>query len=172
MYCPGCGAESLVGSKYCKRCGGALTTTALDVRPSAPVSSRPVGAAWAMALASTAIGLGGLGITIEAVVDLVRSSQNAPVGGITAIAIVMLICGSLTIVSIVGLLIRLLSRLLGLASEPSMAQKIAHKALNDNNPAVVTYPPTASPQAAIPASVTEHTTRNFEARIYDRSARD
>src|SRR5262245_54333383 len=123
MYCPGCGGEVLVGSKFCKRCGGSLTTTALDVRPSSP-APRPSGPAWAMALASTAIGLGGLGITIEAVVDLVRPAQNAPVGGITAIAIVMLICGSLTVVTIVALLIRLLSRLLGLPSEPSMAAKV------------------------------------------------
>jgi len=170
MYCPSCGAESLVGSKYCKRCGGSLATTALDVRPSITIA-RPAGVAWAMALASTAIGLGGLGITIEAVVDLLRPSQNAPVAGVTAIAIVMLICGSLTIVSIVALLIKLLSRLLGLPPETSMAVKVARKALNDNGPAI-TYPPTVGSQAAIPASVTEHTTRNFEARMYERSARD
>src|SRR5215471_12735778 len=101
MYCPGCGAEAVIGSKYCKHCGGVLATTALDVRPNL-ASSRPAGVAWAMALASTAIGLGGLGITIANVVDLVRPSPVGPVGGLTAIAIVMLVFGSLTTVAIVA----------------------------------------------------------------------
>jgi len=169
MYCPGCGAEAVIGSKYCKHCGGLLATTALDVRPSLAVT-RPAGVAWAMALASTAIGLGGLGMTIANVVDLVRPSPGGPVGGLTAIAIVMLVFGSLTTVAIVALLIKLLSRLLGLPSEPR-SERVARRALKNLGPPVA-YPATAPPQPSIPASVTEHTTRNFEARMYEHSARD
>jgi len=170
MYCPGCGAEAVIGSKYCKHCGGVLATTALDVRPNLAFS-RPAGVAWAMALASTAIGLGGLGITIANVVDLVRPSPVGPVGGLTAIAIVMLVFGSLTTVAIVALLIKLLSRLLGLPPEAPRAERVARRGLKDLG-SPVAYPATAPQQPAIPASVTEHTTRNFEARMYEHSARD
>src|SRR5438128_9543016 len=62
MYCPNCAAAYSYGLRYCKQCGtnlgeGPQTST---LPPPAP-APKVTGAAWALAMATVAIVLGGLG---------------------------------------------------------------------------------------------------------------
>jgi hypothetical protein len=162
MHCPACGAESTSGLRYCKRCGGNLfepTQPALLIAP--PNSSRLNGAAWAIALASVAITLGGLGIIFTHAFDLMRPTPPSLVspGNPIPIAIVMLALGSATIFGVIGLLIRLFQRLLTSSTPDVSAQTV--------------QPPMSAPTypqlGATPVSVTEHTTRTFRAPVYDEA---
>lgn len=175
MYCSSCGAQATFGLRYCKRCGENLIDTnplVENAPPSAP--SRINGAAWAIALATTAITLGGLGIVFSHVTDIVTPPPWA--GGIPRhpgefipVAIPMIVFGTTAIFLIVFMLIRLFIRLMNLPPEPSRSAKDRQPIANQYRPAqmnVAPPPQIQAPQIAVP-SVTEHTTRNFDP-VYSR----
>lgn len=160
MHCPACGAEFTSGLRYCKRCGGNLFEPAQPIMlASPPGSSRLTGAAWAIALASTAITLGGLAIVFSRAHDLARPlfPGMGSNGGTTPIAITMLVFGSTTIFGVVALLIRLFTRLL---TAPAPEAQPAQSVLNA---------PGYAQLAATQPSVTEHTTRTFRPPVYDEA---
>lgn len=179
MHCPSCGAEATVGLKYCKRCGENLSH-AFQQPQYRDQSSGSGGnlwialAAWALALATVAITLGGFGIIFTHVFDLVRPAPPgfSPSGEADKIAGMMLGVGSLVILIIVVMLIRVFSKLMGIKS--SWAEKAELKKQAWKGPVASDYPPhQLSPPPPSVSSVTEHTTRNFDLPQYrEPSARE
>jgi hypothetical protein len=167
MFCPSCGAENAQALRYCKRCGANFSdTTHLVMQESNSSSSRYTGAAWAIALASVAICLGGLGIIFSHAWDLVGPYHPGPrVGDATMVAMTMIIMGSATIFGIVALLIRLFTRLMTAPSEPPESVKTIKPVTIGNTPVQVLAPP------APVSSVTEHTTRTFQHAAYEEVSR-
>jgi hypothetical protein len=161
MHCPACGAEFTSGLRYCKRCGGNLFEPVQPTAQPAPPASRLNGAAWAIALASAVITLGGLGIVFTHAFNLMRPLPFGVVsnGNPLPLAIVMMALGSTTGFGVVALLIRLFTRLL-----TSPVPEAAAPAIKS----IASAP--AYPQlGATPASVTEHTTRTFRPPVYDEA---
>lgn len=163
MYCPNCGIENTTfGLRYCKACGANLNNTnpIVEVAPGTRRSS--AAAAWAIALATTAITLGGLGITFGLVEDIARTIPGVPrnPAEVVPVVIPMIIFGSMTVFLIVFMLIRLFTRLMNLPPEPKRAEKSKPAMAYDYRP----HQPTPQHQQipAPPVSVTEHTTRNFD----------
>lgn len=166
MYCPICGSHSTQGLNYCKRCGTNLTAQPQDVAPMVPPRLY-TGAVWPIALAAVAITLGGLGIVISTAFDLMRPlyEGETPRGGDPApVVVAMLVLGAGTIVAVVALLIRLFMRMTGISQPESRA--VAPANTITTAPPVVQLP---APPASM-SSVTEHTTRNFDA-VYKEPGR-
>jgi hypothetical protein len=158
MYCQVCGTESTLGFQYCKRCGTSLTSAANTSDSMAQRDRKLLVMIWAVVAALMVIGAGGLGITFGIAGGLAGSGIK-PNDGPLAIVI----CGSLTILVTLCLLVRQLSRLIGTAIEKPRAltttsplRPIDEAA--DARPLQISAPPMVVP------SVTEHTTRNFERR--------
>jgi hypothetical protein len=170
MYCPNCAAPYSYGLRYCKQCGTNLSESA-QTSTLAPPAPKVTGAAWALALATIAIVLGGLGIVFSNAYDLVRPtfSNEVPHGDPTPVAIVMIIFGSTTVFGVVALLMRLFTHLI--APRAHQAAHAAHAA-RDGKPLAVAPPHVQlpAPPSAV-SSVTEHTTRNFEAAYRDAAER-
>jgi hypothetical protein len=167
MYCPNCAAPYSHGLRYCKQCGTNLLDKpeASSPAPPAPPAPKVTGAAWALALATIAIVLGGLGIVFSHAYDLVRPTfgNEMPHGNPTPVAIVMLVFGSLTIFGVVFMLMRLFTHLVASRTHHETAATPASKSIAAAPP-MVQLP---APPSAI-SSVTEHTTRNFEQSVYDK----
>ena len=173
MYCPVCGAESTQGLNYCKRCGSNLAAPTNPIRSSEnrpSVRVGPVaGAAWATALATVAVTLGGLGIVFSYAFGLLRPIYpgSTPVSGAAAIAGLMIMFGSATVFGTVALLIRLFSKVLGLGQESHDSNHFGKQQnTGEHRPAQLPAPPPGIP------SVTEHTTRTFEPRKQESNALD
>ncbi|HEY9232740.1 MAG TPA: hypothetical protein VIS78_11360 [Blastocatellia bacterium] len=167
MNCPLCGAANTTGLRYCTRCGGSLVQAApgadfervrqtehgWDVEKSeSPGMSgkRMVGAFWAVAifcLASLAI-LFGIAVPLTAL------------GADKHVTVPLYIFGPAAVVLIAGMLIRQVSRLISMMENDSRAQRQAPRMAAPNPPQVAAPPPAFR-------SVTEHTTRNFEAAYRD-----
>lgn len=166
MFCPICGAKTPQGLNYCKRCGANLAALPEDAAPpQAPPNI--TGAVWAIALASVAITLGGLGIVISTVFDLMRplsEGEIARTGDPSPVVVAMLVLGAGTIVTVVALLIKLFLKMSGI-SQPENPSVTPPKSIT-SAPPVAGLP---APSAPMP-SVTEHTTRNFDA-IYKEPGR-
>ena len=165
MYCPVCGTESTQGLNYCKRCGTNLTgsTNAIKSVTEMP-PTRITGAAWAIALATVAVVLGGLGIIFSLAQELVRPAivGPGPNNAAATIAGLMIVFGSITVFGTVALLIRLFSRFPGVERE---SQRHASRLIK--RPAVADYKPAEiSASAPVMPSVTEQTTRNFDPALY------
>ena len=166
MHCPVCGAESTQGLNYCKRCGSNLGAPTYPIKRSGEERPRirgVAGAAWAMALASVAVTLGGLGIVFSHAFDLVRPlyAGTTAVSGADKIAGLMIAFGSLTVFGTVFLLMRVFSKLLGLTQDSRDVPQFKQPPVIAE-PRQVQLPGTPS---AIP-SVTEGTTRNFDPAVY------
>jgi hypothetical protein len=162
MYCPNCAAPYSYGLRYCKQCGTNLGEGAQPSPPAPP--PKVTGAAWALALATVTIVLGGLGIIISNATDLMRTFPGEiRTGNPTPVAIVMLVFGSTIIFGVVGLLIRLFTHLI----VPRHQQQAPPS--QNSRPLASAPPPVQlpAPPSAV-GSVTEHTTRNFEPSIYDK----
>ncbi|HYP28277.1 MAG TPA: zinc ribbon domain-containing protein [Blastocatellia bacterium] len=167
MHCPSCGAEATVGLKYCKRCGENLghSFQMPQYRDQGSDSGGTIWiavAAWALALSTVAITLGGFGIIFTHVFDLMRPAPPgfSSAGEADKIAGLMLGIGSLVIFGIVAMLIRVFSKLMGLNS--SRAEKSSPpRAIASDYPHQQLSPPPPSV-----SSVTEHTTRNFDLPQY------
>jgi hypothetical protein len=136
------------------------------VQESNSSSSRYTGAAWAIALASVAICLGGLGIIFSTVWNVIGPYHPGPrAGDATMVAMTMIIMGSLTIFGVVALLIRLFTRLMTAPSEPLETVKAIKPITIGNTPMQIPAPP------APVSSVTEHTTRTFQHAAYEEVSR-
>lgn len=165
MYCPNCGAESTFGLNYCKRCGGNLSDT---TQPAAP-PTKNILAALILAAATVAIVLGGLGIVFNETLSLIGPQVPGfapPVHDAVAVAGMMVIFGSLTVGLVALMLIKLFSRVMGFGSETGKHAPQVKAFTPQQHPAQISAPPIAV------QSVTEHTTRNFEPRVYQRDTRE
>lgn len=141
MYCSACGHEATIDVNFCKRCGGILgAQTTLQSKP-----LNLTGASWAMGVTVILM----LGIIFSAVVKMAEM-------GISAVALTwMVIVGLGTVVALVAMIFRQLSRVITLSHQrvPTVALK----------PPVTSELYQAKPgQLPEPVpSVTEHTTRAF-----------
>jgi hypothetical protein len=165
MYCPVCGAESTQGLNYCKRCGSNLAAPTNPIRSGETKPPVRVSAAapWAMALATVAVTLGGLGIVFSNALYLVRPIYPGTTGvsGAATIAALMVMFGSATVFGTVALLIRLFSKLLGFGQESHDSHhERKQQTTGEHKPIQLPSPPSGIP------SVTEQTTRNFDPALY------
>ena len=171
MYCPDCGVETTYGLRYCKGCGANLVEHGPAMQPP-PRVVRTTGAAWAVALATIAITLAGLGIVFNIALELMNPPrwgavvQPVPDSHIP-VALVMIAFGTTTIFGIVFLLIKLFTKLMHLPVESP----------RDHKPTPILNPPYRPQQMPAPPmqmpSVTEHTTRNFDPILQgERRARE
>jgi hypothetical protein len=161
MYCPSCGAESTFGLNYCKHCGGNLSEPSQTAQP----PTRNTLAAFILAAATVAIVLGGLAIVFTQTLALVGPQPpgyTQPVSDSMTIGGMMVFFGSSAIVLVSLMLIKLFSRVMGYGF-----------AVEKPSRRVASIPPQQrSPQIQAPpivvSSVTEHTTRNFDPRVFQR----
>jgi hypothetical protein len=169
MHCPQCGNENPYGLKYCKRCGWTLYTQPQETGQFAP-PPRNTGAAWAIALASIVICLGGLGIVVSHAFDLLQPMRPDMVrpGDPAPIAITMIVFGSATIFGVIALLIRLFTRIMGISEPRDETAKSAGPFQRNTSPQQAQLSP---PPSSIP-SVTENTTRTFDPIYRDPGVRD
>ncbi|MEN3334365.1 MAG: hypothetical protein V7641_3730 [Blastocatellia bacterium] len=165
MYCPNCAAAYSYGLRYCKQCG-----TNLGENPQASTLAQPApapktsGAAWALAMATVAIVLGGLGIVFTNAFDLMRTFPGeVRSGNPTPVAIVMLVFGTLTVFGVVALLMRLFGHIIAPRHHQQAPPAQVGQSIN-SAPPLVQLP---APPSAV-GSVTEHTTRNFDPSVYDK----
>lgn len=162
MYCPNCGAESTFGLNYCKHCGGNLSDAPQTTAPPAP---RNTMAALILAAATLGIVLGGLGIVFTSALTLVGSQPpgfSQPASGVERIGSLMVVFGCSAIVLVTFMFIRLFSRFMGLGAEIEKSPRGAKNFLHKNPVPQIPAPP------IVVSSVTEHTTRNFDPRVYQR----
>ena len=150
MYCPSCGAQSTQGLQFCKRCGA-------NLMPQEPLIhySKPGGLGWLTALGLAlmmALPIPGLAIVYEFANTLINKGFPPP--NVTGLAVV----GLLVILGTEGLLYRLLSRLISVYIQPGeRAQPARARHVQQSQP----QPQLGTSHEGI-ASVTEHTTRNFD----------
>lgn len=173
MYCSNCGAESTFGLKFCKRCGASLGQEAQDQQTTVVHPSRITGAVWAISIAATVITLGGLGIVFDQAWTMIRpetlpagSGMAPPIGhDLRQIAVILIVFGSLSVFGVVAMLLKLMSRVIASTQNASLSAKESNPASTFSKTAPSVYTPVELPPANRP-SVTEHTTRNFEAPRY------
>jgi hypothetical protein len=162
MYCPNCGAESTFGLNYCKHCGGNLFEA---TQPVSPPPARNALAAFILAAATVGIVLGGLGIVFSEALSLIGPQPPGlvpPVHDAVAVAGMMVLFGTTTIALVTLMLIKLFTRVMGFGPAEDRPTRRAKTFVPGQNVAQLQPPP-------IPMrSVTEHTTRNFEPRVYQR----
>ena len=162
MYCPNCGAESTVGLNYCKRCGGNLSDTP---QSAAAAPTKNILAALILAAATVAIVLGGLGFVFSQALSLIGPQPPGfaqPVHDAVVVAGLMVVFGSTTIGVVTLMLIKLFSRVMGVGAAPDKPARPAKPFVPQQRMSQIAPPPIAM------QSVTEHTTRNFEPRVYER----
>ncbi len=155
MYCQFCGTEATHELNYCKRCGNNLNPPASlaipDARPA--VSGRVAFAVGATTLFTV---LGGLLALFQGLIELARS-------GVHHVAIVWIgFFAALTIIGSLALFIWLWWRVLGVSAPRPVAKIPQLSRPSFTNELSGARAPTALPDP-IPASVTEHTTRTFDA---------
>jgi hypothetical protein len=155
MYCPSCGTEYSIELKYCNRCGANLSTDVAMQPQFVPVSlTKP---AIVIGAILTLLTLGGFGVLTSAAVELSRAARLAP-EGITGIVIT----GMLIILIADIFLVRLLTKIIN-ASLSSNLQAPPRRPQALSNPSAVYLPQPATARLQGVPSVTEGTTRFFEA---------
>jgi hypothetical protein len=154
MYCQHCGAESTQGLNYCNRCGGQIGALA-QAPPREVGQALPTGTVRVVGLSFVALVVFSLGLLVALMSELVHS-------GVRPEPLVMIMmCGSLTILASVFMLTRFWMRMLsGGKAAPNDAQRLY---------APPTHTNALGPQRfggalhdAPVSSVTEHTTRTLE----------
>ncbi|MCI0490126.1 MAG: hypothetical protein L0229_26330 [Blastocatellia bacterium] len=150
MYCPTCGAEFTNGLKYCKRCGSSLVATEKPVAGGINLE-KFTGMFWAIAV----VGIAGLALLIGGILGVTGMGVEGK--GIAVVSALVLA----TILAIVGMLTRQLSRLIKLAEDSQSS--IQSRRIDETGERA--YPRIAAPPAEL-SSVTEHTTRNMEPSKY------
>ena len=161
MYCPNCGAESTFGLNYCKHCGGNLS----DATQTTPPPSKNILAALILAVATGAIVLGGLAIVLTYTLGLIGPQPPGfapPAHDAVVVAGMMVLFGSAAIVLSTLMLIKLFARVMGFGSLSEQPARTAKALPSAARPTQIPGQPVAV------LSVTEHTTRNFEPREYQR----
>jgi len=157
MYCPSCAAEVTQELSYCKRCGANLKPilTQASVPP-----ARLVGAAWAISMAVALVTLGGFGMIFGLVMTLIIRGINVSPGGMFWISFALLV-----ILAIDWLLVRQLSRVLGMPQLSANAPPAKKPELNEKPTQQI-----GAPREPV-ASVTDQTTRTFEPVMRDRETK-
>lgn len=153
MYCQHCGAESTQGLNYCNRCGGNLGALAQS-QPREVAQMLPTGTVRAVGFSLIAVVVFGLGILTALVTQLVEHGvRPEPL-------VIVMMCGSLTILGSVFMLTRFWMHMLG-RSRNTDAQRLHAPAAhtNDLGPAPQRF---GALHDAPLSSVTEHTTRTLE----------
>jgi hypothetical protein len=116
MYCSACGSEVQEGLRYCNRCGASLAAATAAAAP-----PRLFGVILALAIAAALIGIGGLVAIFFFAIELMGR------GNIPAETLVFLLFFTLAVFGIEALLIRQLSRSLGVylqsGATPPQAEK-------------------------------------------------
>jgi len=155
MYCQFCGTEATHELNYCKRCGGNLNPPASlsvpDTRPA--VSGRVAFAVGATTLFTV---LGGLLALFHGLIELARTGVHSAVLAWIGLFAALTIFGSL------ALFIWLWWRVLGVGAARPVAKTPQLNRPSFANELVGVRTPAALPDP-IPSSVTEHTTRTFDA---------
>jgi hypothetical protein len=148
MYCPSCGSELTAELSYCNRCGANLKP--LSNQSAAP-HAKLVGATWAISIAVVLVTLGGFGMMFGLVMALISRGVNLSGGGTILIVFSLLI-----ILMIASLLVRQLSRVLGVSDLLVGAVRSKQSTLSENPlPQIIAIREPVS-------SVTEHTTHVLE----------
>ena len=155
MFCPSCGTEYTIELKYCNRCGANLGAFPGEQPQTAPVNlTRP---ALIIGAIMTILTIMGFGMVITGAIELGRNARIDP-ESVMAVVVV----GMLTILTMDIFLVRLLSKIIS-ASLSSNAQVRPQRTKALPNPSMIPLPqPTTSRLQGVP-SVTEGTTRFFEA---------
>ncbi|HVF42587.1 MAG TPA: hypothetical protein VM936_06235 [Pyrinomonadaceae bacterium] len=154
MYCQHCGAESTQGLNYCKRCGGNLGALA-QAPPAEVAQSLPTGTVRAVGFTLIGTVVFGLGILTALVTELVHSGvRPEPL-------VIIMICGSLTILGSVFLLTRFWMHMLSGKSRNPDAPRLYAPPAHANELGAAPQRFGALHDAPAP-SVTEHTTRTLE----------
>jgi hypothetical protein len=154
MYCQHCGAESTQGLNYCNRCGGQIG--ALTQGAAREVGQAlPTGTVRAVGFSLIAVVVFGLGILTALMSELVHSGvRPEPL-------VLIMMCGSLTILGSVFMLTRFWMRMLSVGkSETADATRLFQPASHTNELGPQRFGG-ALHDAPI-SSVTEHTTRTLE----------
>ncbi|PYP89664.1 MAG: hypothetical protein DMF61_03065 [Blastocatellia bacterium AA13] len=149
MYCQSCGALATQGLNYCKQCGANLAPpSATEATVSAP--PRLSSMIWAL----SAFGIFGLGALFGGLIALTALHASGDLVGFTAFV------GTFSIVAIMAMLIRLLTKLAGIPRKgftPPITLRPPGKKEFE-------APRTIAPPSIPASSVTEHTTRTFHER--------
>src|SRR5919112_3602873 len=147
MYCQHCGAESTQGLNYCNRCGSNLGALAQPA-PREVGQGLPTGTVRAVGFSLIAVVVFGLIIMTALMTELVHSGvRPEPL-------VIIMMCGSLTILASVFMLTRFWMRMLsGGKSDAADATRLFQRASHTNDLAPsrsasarsATRPPRASP---------------------------
>lgn len=154
MYCQHCGAESTPGLNYCNRCGGNLLALA-QAPPREVAQSLPTGTVRAVGFTLIGTVVFGLGILTALMTQLVEHNiRPEPL-------VLIMMCGSLTILASVFLITRFWMHMLGKPRNTDAPRLYAPAAAhtNDLGPAPQRF---GALHDAPVSSVTEHTTRTLE----------
>lgn len=153
MYCQHCGAESTHGLNYCKRCGGNLGSL-VQAAPQEVAQTLPTGTVRAVGFSLIAVVVFGLIVLSVLMAQLVEHGvRPEPL-------VIIMMCGSLTILGSIFMLTRFWMHMLGKprnSDAPRLQAPVAHT--NDLGPAPQRF---GALHDAPASSITEHTTRTLE----------
>ena len=154
MYCQHCGAESTPGLNYCNRCGGNLAMLA-QAPPRDVAQPLPTGTVRTVGFTLIGTFVFGLIVLTALMTQLVeRNIRPEPL-------VIIMMCGSLTILASVFLITRFWMHMLGKSRNAEAPRLYAPAAAhtNDLGPASQRF---GALHDAPASSVTEHTTRTLE----------
>lgn len=156
MYCQHCGAESTQGLNYCKRCGGNLGALVQAAPHEVAPQTLPTGTVRAVGFSVIAVVVFGLIVLTALMTQLVENGvRPEPL-------VIVMICGSLTILGSVFMLTRFWMHMLspGKSKGTDPARLYAPPTnTNELGPAPQRF---GALQDTPTPSVTEHTTRTLE----------
>lgn len=153
MYCQHCGAESTQGLNYCNRCGGQIGALA-QAAPREVVHSIPTGTVRVVGFTLVGLVVFGLGLMVALMSELVHSGvRPEPL-------VLIMMCGSLTILLSVFMVTRFWMRML--SGRPESAERPRLYAPPSNANELGAQPRFGALHDAPVSSVTEHTTRTLE----------
>lgn len=158
MFCQHCGAELTQGLNYCNRCGGQIGPPAQAAPREVAHAPLPTGTVWAVGGSLLLMVVIGLGVLVALMTEMVHSGvRPEPL-------VLVMMCGSLTILASVFMVTRFWMRLLShRAADPAAQPQLQPPPYQ--RPAATNELGGQRPAAALPdapASVTEHTTRTLE----------
>jgi hypothetical protein len=165
MYCQHCGAEATQDLNYCKRCGGNL-----NLLPS--VAGQQMTRPGVSMLTVAAIGLTTFGMVVGGLLVLFGMLYNisSHPDGVRGDALIWLGgFGALTILGSVALLMRLWMMLLANKAPQETTGSLPFQLIQRASTKGLGAPRISALPGAMPASVTEHTTRTFEPSYREKS---
>jgi hypothetical protein len=158
MFCSTCGAESVPGLSYCKRCGASLGVS--DDEPKS--RSIPIYLVTLFALVIAGIGGGGLAAISAIVSQSAEVATRPQVSGTGELTMAfmhqvgpIILCTAALSLGIVALLVWLLLKILNIHGGSTVAARAGKRS-------IAPPPVQLSAPARRVGSVTEQTTRNFD----------